>query len=52
MENANNGDVASVDQPDSSTNGTTELLFTSAAASVKENNQVCSIFSYIFLFEN
>ncbi|KAJ0180048.1 hypothetical protein K1T71_004639 [Dendrolimus kikuchii] len=33
----NNGDASSVDH--SSTNGTSELLFSSAAASVKENNQ-------------
>lgn len=37
-ETVNNGD-ASVDH--SSSNGTSELLFTSAAASVKENSQVC-----------
>lgn len=42
MENVNNGEAnngeAKADH--GSTNGT-ELLFTSAAASVKENNQVC-----------
>ncbi|KAM3962978.1 ran-binding protein 3 [Aphomia sociella] len=36
-ENLNNGEATSVDH--GSTNGTTELLFTSAAASVKENSQ-------------
>lgn len=34
----NNGEAAPLDH--SSTNGTTELLFTSAAASVKDSNQV------------
>lgn len=34
----NNGDASTVDH--SSTNGTSELLFSSAAASVKENNRV------------
>ncbi|CAG9785223.1 unnamed protein product [Diatraea saccharalis] len=36
-ENLNNGEASAVDH--SSTNGATELLFTSAVASVKENNQ-------------
>ncbi|KOB65085.1 Ran-binding protein 3, partial [Operophtera brumata] len=36
QENINNGEASS---DHSSTNGTTELLFTNAAASVKENNQ-------------
>lgn len=40
QQNMNNGEAAPVDH--SSTNGTTELLFTSAAASVKDNNQVRS----------
>ncbi|XP_049865765.1 ran-binding protein 3 [Pectinophora gossypiella] len=37
QENVNNGDIAPVDH--SSTNGTTDLLFTSAAASVKDNQE-------------
>lgn len=37
QENVNNGEASS---DHSSSNGTTELLFTNAAASVKENNQV------------
>ncbi|XP_014363404.2 ran-binding protein 3 [Papilio machaon] len=36
-DSVNNGDATTLDH--SSTNGTTELLFTNAAASVKENNQ-------------
>ena len=40
-ENVNNGE-ATVDH--SSSNGASELLFTSAAASVKENNQVSNMF--------
>lgn len=38
QENVNNGEALAVDH--SSSNGTSELLFTSAAASVKENSQV------------
>lgn len=41
QQNMNNGEAAPLDH--SSTNGTTELLFTSAAASVKDINQVRSL---------
>lgn len=41
QQSINNGEAAPVDH--SSTNGTTELLFTSAAASVKDNSQVGSL---------
>lgn len=42
--NVNNGESKQDDH--SSSNGTSELLFTNAAASVKDNNQVCSYFNH------
>lgn len=45
QQNMNNGEAAPLDH--SSTNGTTELLFTSAAASVKDSNQVRHFFLFL-----
>lgn len=49
-DSVNNGDATGLDH--SSSNGTSELLFTNAAASVKENNQVFCLVIVIDFYMN